>query len=65
MLTTYEAVIATATVSASGTNNRFARPANNTTGSNTAIVVSVDASTGSITALVPCSAASYGDKPFC
>ncbi len=55
--------MATATVSASGTNSFFARPAKSTTGKSTAIVVSVEASTGSATALAPCSAASAVDMP--
>ena len=57
MLTKYEAIIATATVSASGANSFLARPGSSSTGSSTAMVVSVEASTGSATALVPCSAA--------
>ena len=53
MLTKYEAIIATATVSASGAKSFLASPARSTTGRSTAIVVSVDASTGSATAFVP------------
>ena len=62
-LTKYDATIDAATVSARGTNRRFARPANSSTGSSTAIVVSVEARTGSTTTFVPCSAASYEDRP--
>ena len=49
--------MATATVSASGANSFFARPASRSTGRSTAMVVSVEAITGSATALVPRSAA--------
>jgi hypothetical protein len=57
MLMKYEAIIATATVRASGAKSFFASPASSRTGRRTAIVVSVDASTGSATAFVPSSAA--------
>ncbi len=63
MLTKYDAIIATATVSASGAKSFFARPARSSTGRSTAIVVSVDASTGSATALVPSSAACRALRP--
>ena len=45
-LTKYEAIIATATVSASGAKSFLARPAKRSTGKSTAIVVSVDANGG-------------------
>ena len=45
--------MATATVSASGTNSFLARPGSRMTGSSTAMVVRVEARTGSATALVP------------
>ena len=64
MLTKYDAIMLTATVTASGTNSFFARPASSTTGSSTAMVVSVDASTGSATALAPASAACAGLMPW-
>ncbi len=57
MLTKYDALIATPTVSASGAKSFFANPARSKTGSSTAIVVKVDASTGRATAVVPSSAA--------
>ena len=57
MLTTYDAIIATETVSASGAKSFLASPASKRTGKSTAIVVSVEASTGSATAFAPCSAA--------
>ena len=63
MLTKYEALIATATVSASGTKSFFASPASRTMGRSTAIVVSVEASTGSATAFAPSRAARYGPFP--
>ena len=63
MLTKYEAIMATATVSASGANSFLASPASNSTGRSTAMVVSVEAITGSATALVPRSAASKGAQP--
>ena len=59
MLTKYEAIMATATVSASGAKSFLASPASRSTGRSTAIVVSVEASTGSATAFVPSSAAWY------
>ena len=63
MLTKNDAAIATATVIARGTNSFWASPANNSTGSSTAIVVSVDASTGNTTAFVPSNAARADDTP--
>ncbi len=64
MLTKYEAIIATATVRASGAKSFLARPASRSTGRRTAIVVSVEARTGSATAFVPSSAAWKRSSPL-